>query len=151
MTTETTYRLSAEAWRAQAGRMHRRAAALVASTAFVVVAVWALVLRERGASPSSLVLPLVLLAIVAGLSHLRRMRRSQARWEGFRVRLGPDAIRRDLPGFPEVSIARGEITGVDEGPRGLAVRARERALFVPRQLEGYDGFRAALAAWRGGG
>jgi hypothetical protein len=147
---ETRFRLSTEAWSAHARRMNRRALVLVGATAAVVIAIWAGVLRDRGAGPGSLLLPLGLLVAFAGLSHLSRMRRSRGRWEGFLISLEPDAIRRELPGFPTVTLARREIASVEEGPRGVAIRAGDGALLVPRELEGYERFRAALAAWRSG-
>lgn len=147
---DRSFRLDPAAWEAEAGRAGRRTAALALVTALLVVAVWALALRSRGGGPASLVLPLALLAALAAFSHRSRMRRSRARWEGFLVAFDGDAVRREIPGFPEVTIARGEVTAVEEGPGGIAVRAGERALFVPRQLLGYARFRDALAAWRGG-
>jgi hypothetical protein len=147
---DRTYRLSAAAWAAEARRVGRRALALALAAALAVVGAWAAVLRDRGAGPGTLVLPLGALAVLAWLSHRARMRRSRARWEGFRLVLEDGGIRRELPGFPTVAIPRGEVAAVDEGPRGIAVRARDRALLVPVQLEGFAEVRAALAAWRPG-
>jgi hypothetical protein len=146
---EISFRLDAEAFRIEERTAHRRAAALAAATGAVVVAVWAGLLRARGAGPGTLVLPLVLLVALAGLSHLARMRRARARWDGFRVALGEDGIRRELPGSPTVRIGRAEVTAVEEGPRGIAVRAEGRAFLVPRELEGYERFRGELARWHG--
>jgi hypothetical protein len=143
------FRLDAAAFRAEERRAHLRAAALAVATAAVVLGVWAGLLRDRGAGPGSLVLPLALLALLAGLSHLARMRRARARWDGLRVVLGADAITRETPGFPAVRIERPEVTAVEEGPRGIVVRAGDRALLVPRQIEGYERVRGALAGWRG--
>jgi hypothetical protein len=147
-TPEISFRLEAAAFRPEARRARRRAAALAAAAGAVVVAFWAGLLRGRGAGPGTLVLPLVLLAALAGLSHLARMRRARARWEGFRVALGQDGIRREVPGSPTLRIGRAEVTAVEEDPRGISVRAAGRALLVPRQLQGYERFREALAAWR---
>jgi hypothetical protein len=66
------------------------------------------------------------------------------------VALEGDAIVRELPGLAPLRLRRDEITQVEEGPGGVAVRARERAVLVPRQVEGYERFRAALEAWRRG-
>jgi hypothetical protein len=142
------FQLDPAAFTAEARRVRRRAAALAAATALVLLGVWAGVLRDRGAGPGSLLLPLALLALLAGFSHRTRMRRSLARWRGFAVVLEDDAIARELPGFPTVRIPRAEIATVEDGPRGVAVRSRDRALFVPRQLDGYERFRAALEVWR---
>jgi hypothetical protein len=77
------------------------------------------------------------------------MARFRARWTSFEIALGEDAIAREIAGFPPVRIARAEVTAVEEIPAGLAVRdARGRGLVVPRELEGYEGVRTALAAWR---
>ena len=145
---EISFRLEAAAFRIEERRAHGRAAALAAATAAVVVAVWAGLLRGRGAGPGTLVLPLVLLAALAGLSHLARMRRARARWEGFRVAIGEDGITRELPGFPTLRIGRADVTAVVEDQAGISVRAGDRALLVPRQLQGYERFREALAGWR---
>ena len=146
---EISFHLEPAAFRPEARRATRRALALAAAVGAVVVAFWAALLRGRGAGPGTLVLPLVLLAALAALSHLARMRRARARWEAFRVALGQDGITRELPGFPTLRIGRAEVTAVEEDPRGISVRAGGRALLVPRQLEGYERFREALAAWRG--
>lgn len=145
---EISFRLEPAAFRPEARRASRRAAGLAAAAGAVVVAFWAGVLRGRGAGPGTLILPLVLLAALAGLSHLARMRRARARWAGFRVALGQDEIARELPGLATLRIGRAEVTAVAEDPRGISIRAGGRALLVPRQLEGYERFREALAAWR---
>jgi hypothetical protein len=144
------FRLDPAAFPIEARRMLRRTLTLFAATALVLVGAWAGILRERGAGSGSLLLPLALLALLAGLSHRTRVRRAHARWSGFAVALEGDAIVRELPGLAPLRLRRDEITLVEEGPGGVAVRARERAVLVPRQLEGYERFRAALEAWRGG-
>lgn len=144
------FHLDPAAFPIEARRLRRRALALAAATALVLVAVWASILRGRGAGPGSLLLPLGLLAFLAGFSLRTRLRRAFARWSGFAVILEGDAIVREVPGFTTVRIPRAEVTAVEDGPGGVAIRAGDRAVLVPRQLEGYERFREALEAWRRG-
>ena len=65
------------------------------------------------------------------------------------IALAEDAIAREVAGFPAIRIARAEVAAIEELPAGLAVRdGNGRGLVVPRELEGYEELRAALATWR---
>ena len=142
------FRLRPDASGATARRMNRRFAATVAGVVVIIVAAYASGLRDEKRGLDVLVLPFALLLLLAVFSYRRRMGRFRARWASFEIALGEDAISRDVQGFPPVRIARGEIASIIELPTGLAVRDRGgRGIVVPRDLEGYDRIRAALAEW----
>jgi hypothetical protein len=128
--------------------MNRRFGATVVAVVLIVLAAYTGGLRD-GRGVDALVLPFALLLVLVVVSYVRRMARFRARWTSFEIALGEDAIAREVAGFPPVRIARAEVTAVEEIPAGLAVRdGGGRGLVVPRELEGYEGVRAALAAWR---
>ena len=128
--------------------MNRRFAATVVAVVLIVLAAYAAGLRD-GRGIDALAVPFAILVVLVVLSYVRRMARFRARWASFEIALGEDAIARDLAGFPKVRIARAEVDAIEEIPAGLAVRdVHGRGLVVPRELDGYEGVRAALAAWR---
>ena len=128
--------------------MNRRFAATVVAVVLIVLAAYAGGLRD-GRGVDALVVPFAILVVLVVVSYVRRMARFRTRWASFEIALGEDAIAREVAGFPPVRIARAEVAAVEEIPTGLAVRdAHGRGLVVPRELEGYEGVRAALAAWR---
>jgi hypothetical protein len=145
------FRFREDVLHAAAARTRRRLLVAVAAAAVAVFGLWGGVLRDRGASASSLVFALALLALLSFLSLRRRLARLHARWSSFEIRIEADAIARDVQGFEPIRIARGEVTAVDERPGGVVVRDRAgRALLVPRELDGYERLREQLAGWRSG-
>jgi hypothetical protein len=143
------FRFRADVLRSAAARTRRRLLVSLAAAAAITIALWAGTLRAQGSRPGALAFALVLLALLAFLSLRRRLRRLHARWSSFEVRIGEDAIEREVSGFPPVRIARAELAGVDERPAGLVVRDRAgRAILVPREVEGYAHAREMLAGWR---
>jgi hypothetical protein len=131
-----------------ASRTRRRLAATVAATGAIVVAVHAAAFGGQGSGLGTLAFSLALLGALATATLVRRMRRLRARWTSFAISLESEAVSRRVDGFAPVRIARAEIASVGEGPRGLVVRDRAgRALLVPREIDGYDRLRSALAAW----
>jgi hypothetical protein len=132
-----------------ASRTRRRLLATVAAAAAAIAGLWGAVLRPQGSPPSTLAFALALLALLAFLSLRRRLRRLDARWSSFTVRVEADAVSREVSGFPGIRIAREDVAAVEERGAGLVVRDRGgRALLVPREVEGYERVRALLAAWR---
>jgi hypothetical protein len=145
------YRFREHALHEAARRTRRRLALTLFSTGALVVAVWAIGLRGRGAGPGTLAFSLAFLVLLAALSTRRRMGRLHARWASFEIRLDDDAIEREVAGVPTVRIPRSEVAGVEERPEGLVVRARSgAALLVPRDVDGYGRAREALARWAAG-
>jgi hypothetical protein len=148
------FRFREDVLRSAASRTRRRLLVSLAAAALVTAALWGGVLRAHGARPGALAFALALLGVLAFFSLRRRLRRLHARWSSFEVRIGPDAIEREVSGFAPVRIARGEVLAVDERPAGLVVRDRAgHALLVPREVDGYARARELLSAWRppGGG
>lgn len=142
------YRFRDDVLRSAASRTRRRLLASFAAAAAAIVAVWAGALRGQGAGASTLAFSLALLTLLAGLSLRRRLRRLHARWSSFEVRLDADAIAREVSGFPGVRIARADVATIAEHAAGIVVRDRSgTSLLVPREIDGYDRAREALAAW----
>jgi hypothetical protein len=143
------FRFRDDVLRAAASRTRRRLLVSLAAAALATAALWGAVLRAHGATPGALVFAFALLAVLAFLSLRRRLRRLHARWSSFEVRIGPDAVEREVVGFPAVRIARGDVAAVDERPAGLVLRDRAgHALLVPREVDGYARARELLLAWR---
>jgi hypothetical protein len=106
-------------------------------------------MRDSGRGLDALVVPFALLLVLAAFSYVRRMRRFRARWASFEIALENEAIGRAVIGFPPVRIVRAEVAAIEEVGAGLAVRARDgRGIVVPRELDGYERVRDALAGWR---
>jgi len=149
---EGRFRLRAGAMAAVAARMNRRFA-LTAAMAFALLVALAFgMLRGDGSGPRTLVFGLLLLLALVALTYRRRVRRFRARWASFEIALEPEAIARTVEGYSPVRIARGEVTALEEHAAGVTVRgAGGKGLVVPRELEGYDEVRAALAGWRRSG
>ncbi len=147
--TVSRFRLRPEASRATARRMNRRFLATFAAVVVLVLAAHGAGLREHGRGLDALVIPFALLLVLAAFSYVRRMRRFRARWASFEIALEEEAIGRAVIGFPPVRIPREEVAAIEEISAGLAVRARDgRGLVVPRELDGYERVREALAGWR---
>lgn len=133
--------------RVAARRTLRRLAVTLVAAAAAVVALWATALRPEGAGAGTLAFALAFLAALAAVSTRRRLRRLQARWGSFEVRIEDDAVVREVTGFRSVRIARDEVAAVEERAEGILVRARGgAALLVPREVEGYALARERLAA-----
>jgi hypothetical protein len=147
--TVTRFRLRPEASRATARRMNRRFAATVVAVVLLVLAAYAAGMRDSGRGLDVLVVPFALLLVLAAFSYVRRMRRFRARWASFEIALENDAIGRAVIGFPPVRILRTDVASIEELRSGLAVRARDgRGVVVPRELDGYERIRDALAGWQ---
>jgi hypothetical protein len=145
---EQRFRFRDDVLRAAASRTRRRILVSAAAAAAAVVGVWSAVLRPRGGGRGVLAAALALLAVLALLSLRRRLRRLHARWASFEVAVGEGGVSRTVEGFAPVAIARSEVSAVEERAAGIVVRGRGGAsLLAPRELEGYDRLRAALAAW----
>jgi hypothetical protein len=143
-----SYRFREEVLHAAASRTRRRLLASFAAAAAAIVGVWAAALRGQGAGPSTLAFSLALLAVLAALSLRRRLRRLHVRWSSFEVRLDAEAIAREVSGFPGVRIARADVASIAEQAAGIVVRDRAgTSLLVPREIDGYERAREALAAW----
>ncbi len=135
--------------RSAAARTRRRLLVSLVGAAGATVAVWATVLRVQGAGASALAVALGLLALLAFLSLRRRLRRLHARWSSFEIRVEPEAVGREVCGFPAVRIARAEVSAIEERAAGLVVRDRAGvSLLVPREVDGYERVRELLAGWR---
>lgn len=148
MPAEERFRFRADVLHAAASRTRRRILLSVIVTGAAAAAVWAAALRPRGDGPGALVFGLGLLAVLAVLSLRRRLARLHARWSSFEVTISDEGVARAVEGFPPISIARGEVVGVEERPAGLVVRGREGAsLLVPRDLERYEQARDRVVAW----
>ena len=146
--TVTRFRLRPEASRATARRMNRRFAATVVAVVLLVLAAYAAGMRDSGRGLDVLVVPFALLLVLAAFSYVRRMRRFRARWASFEIALENDAIGRAVIGFPPVRILRTDVASIEELRSGLAVRARDGRGSVPRELDGYERIRDALAGWQ---
>jgi hypothetical protein len=147
--TVTRFRLRPEASRATARRMNRRFAATVVAVVLLVLAAYAAGMRDSGRGLDVLVVPFALLLVLAAFSYVRRMRRFRARWASFEIALENDAIGRAVIGFPPVRILRTDVASIEELRSGLAVRARDgRGVVVPREVDGYERIRDALAGWQ---
>lgn len=147
--TVTRFRLRPEGSRATARRMNRRFAATVVAVVLLVLAAYAGGMRDSGRGLDVLVVPFALLLVLAAFSYVRRMRRFRARWASFEIALENDAIGRAVIGFPSVRILRTDVASIEELRSGLAVRARDgRGVVVPRELDGYERIRDALAGWQ---
>jgi hypothetical protein len=145
------FRFRDDVLRTAASRTRRRLLATSAAAAAAIVAVWAGALRAQGAGAFTLGFSLALLALLAFLSLRRRLRRLHARWASFEVRLGVDAIARDVDGFPTVRIARADVARIAEHDAGIVVRDRGgTSLLVPREIDGYERAREVLAGWSAG-
>ena len=143
------FRLRPDASRVAARRMNRRFLATFAAVVLLVLAAHAAGLRDPGRGLGALAIPFALLLVLAAFSYVRRMRRFRARWASFEIALEDEAIGRAVIGFPLVRILRADVTAIEEIPGGLAVRGRDgRGLVVPRELDGYERVREALAGWR---
>jgi hypothetical protein len=143
-----TFRFPDAVLRAAASRTRRRVFVGAALVGAAAVAVWAAVLRPRGSGPGTAVFAVVLLLLLAFVSLRRRLRRLQARWASFEVTVWADAVGRTVEGFPPIRIARADVASVGEVDAGVLVRDRAgNALLVPREVDGYDRVRAALAGW----
>jgi hypothetical protein len=143
------FRFAEPVLHAAARRLRRRLAATLVATAAVVTAVWAAALRPQGAGWGTLAFSLALLLALAALSLRRRVRRLEARWSSFAVVLDEGGVAREVAGAAPVRIARADVEAVEERAAGIVVRGRGgAALLVPRDVEGYDRAREALAAWR---
>ncbi len=142
------FRFRDDVLRGAAAHTRRRFATTLAVTASIVAAVWAVALRAQGAGWGTLTFSLALLLALAAFSIRRRMRRLYARWESFEIALDEDAIARQVTGFAPLRIARADVESVGERADGLVVRGRGGAVLIaPRDLEGYDRLREALAGW----
>ena len=142
------YRFREEVLRTAASRTRRRLLVGLGAAIAAATAMWAGVLRPRGAGGSTLAFAVALLGILALLSLRRRLRRLVARWSSFQVTLDADAVAREVEGFPPIRIARSEVASIEERPEGVVVRSvHGAALLVPRELDGYERARDALARW----
>ncbi len=143
------FRFPEDVLRSAAGRTRRRLLVSLVGAAGATIAVWAAVLRAQGAGASALAVALGLLALLAFLSLRRRLRRLHARWSSFEIRVEPEAVGREVCGFPAVRIARAEVSAIEERAAGLVVRDRAGvSLLVPREVDGYERVRELLAGWR---
>ncbi len=150
--TGERFRLRAEAMQRMARRLNARFALTVATVALLVVGLYSAGLRDREGGYASLAVGLAVLAVLAFWSWRRRLTRFRERWASYTVVLGPAAVERTVVGYPDVRIARDEVTAVGDTPGGLVVRGRSgEAVAVPRELEGYERLRAALLAWKPAG
>lgn len=80
----------------------------------------------------------------------RGFRRLIATFEGYRLFVSHDRLRRVQPGLPEMEIARGEVTRIVEVPgKGLTVfgTGHQKFIGVPAGLDGFEEVRALLATW----
>ncbi|WP_242345439.1 hypothetical protein [Anaeromyxobacter terrae] len=146
--TVSRFRLRPEASRATARRMNRRFLATFVAVVVLVLAAYGAGLRDPGRGLDALVIPFALLLVLAAFSYVRRMRRFRARWASFEIGLEDEAIGRAVIGFPPVRILRADVAAIEEIRAGLAVRARDgRGIVVPRELDGYERVREALAGW----
>ncbi len=142
------FRFREDVLRAAASRTRRRLLTSLLAAGAVVVAMWAGVLRPRGASAGTLGFAAALLALLAIVSLRRRLRRLVARWSSFHLTIDAESVAREVEGFPAIQIARAEVASVEERAAGLVVRSRAgAALLVPRELDGYERARDLLVAW----
>jgi hypothetical protein len=127
--------------------MNRRFASTVVLALLLVLAACGAGLRE-GRGVGALAVPIGLLLVLVVWSYRRRVATLRARWAAFELVLEEDALLREVPGMPPMRLAREDVVSVEEHPLGLVVRDRgERALAVPRELDGYADLRERLAAW----
>ena len=90
-------------------------------------------------------IPLVLFAAWRGYKKL------VASFEGFRLFVSHDRLRRVQPGYPDIEIARGEVTRIVEVPgKGLTVfgPGRQQYIGIHAALDGFEEVRALLVTWR---
>ncbi|MFO0581504.1 MAG: hypothetical protein U0229_04455 [Anaeromyxobacter sp.] len=144
-----TFRLRADAMQGMARRLNLRFLLTVGAVALIVVALFSAGLRDQEGGYRALAVGLVILAVFAYWGWRRRLTRFRERWASFTIVLEPDALVRTVVGYPETRIPRAEVASVGEAPAGVVVRAKGgQAIVVPRELDGYDRLRAAVASWK---
>ncbi len=139
--------LRRDLWPPRERRMVRRLALSLGVLVSVIVAADAAILRDEPGRWGHVVLTAALVGAIAALLGLRQVSRARARWASFRLVVSDDAIRREMDGARPLEIPRAEAVRVAEGPAGILVAARGRQLGVPREVDGYERVRDALAAW----
>jgi hypothetical protein len=143
------FRFREDVLRSAESRTRRRMLVSVSVAAAVIAALWGAALRPQGSRPGTLAFALAVLAVLALVSLRRRLRRLDARWSSFEVRVEDDAIGREVAGFPPVRILRADVAAIEERTVGLVVRDRAgRSLLVPREVDGYERVRELLGGWR---
>ncbi len=142
------FRLRADAWPPQERRMVRRMALTFAAALIILGLLDWTMLRDEAAPGARLAVLLGCVAVIAFFLARRRVVRARALWRSFEIALDDEGVTRRVVGFPALRIGRAELSGLSEAPQGLALRAGDRVLWAPRQLDGYDRLRDAVAAWR---
>jgi hypothetical protein len=90
----------------------------------------------------------VLMAALLPVGFALAYRKERKAWRDFLLTVSEVHLRRTLPGFLPVEIARGEVALLEDHAAGLIVRSRSGvALLVPRQLERFDEVRTHLEGW----
>ncbi|HKV11220.1 MAG TPA: hypothetical protein VJ725_23970 [Thermoanaerobaculia bacterium] len=81
----------------------------------------------------------------------RGYKRQLASYQGYRLFLTQDRLRRVQPGLPDMEISRSEVTRLFEAP-GKALTlfgsGYHRFIAIPASLDGYEEVRAQLVSWK---
>lgn len=156
MENAKTYRLRPELFEDEKSRLLRGF-----YFAFLMALVAALLLALRGLKivpgpPLLVALSVITVSVVftisiAFWSIFRSLRLRHAAWHSFELTLTPDAIDRRLSDHDDFVVKRAEVVGFDEtAGRGFFIKTadRNRYIYVPAALDGYDDLKRDLAAWR---
>ena len=115
----------------------------------ILVAVFA-VPGNAEMNPAMMVVMAVVLALAVGFGGWRGLRRQEASFRGFRVRLDADSIRRVQPGLPDLLIPKDRISRIIRVPgKGMTVfgAGRQEILGIPEALESFAVVESTLKAW----
>lgn len=91
----------------------------------------------------------ILLPIILVWSTYTSTRRARRGWESLRVEFRMGMLIRKRPGYPDLELAPGNVTGIAESAKGMliATKSHFKRLFISRHLVDYEDFRGNLSAW----
>lgn len=148
MTGPTTFRLRPEGFEADRRKRLRALVGRLAVMTAIVVGVEAFVLRGNLDAIGFSLVTLAIVALVIAVAVRRRIARWRAQWSTFEVVITEDDLTRSVQGYPTLRIPRSNVSGIDEAPEGLSVRAGKlTAVWLPRAIDGYDLLRERLSTW----
>jgi hypothetical protein len=119
----------------------------------VLILLLALLVHPPGVEtdPAIIVLGVCILVPMGFIGVRRGFKQLVATYQGFRLFVSPDRLRRVQPGLPDLEIARDEVTRILEVPgKGLTIygTGRQKFIGIPASLDGFEEVRALLVTWK---
>lgn len=129
-----------------------RSVILLYGATFLVMLVVLYLINRNNPNSNQMIWMIPLLAVLYGFMGWRAYKTRAELWNGYELQISEQGIIQNQPKYPELRIARHDLTAVDEKPNGLILSTvqAQRVLGVPREFltsADYDSIRSTLNAW----